>query len=70
METTNETFFAILDAANPESLMECPDPRVVVKRLPYNRVRLVGEYEPLMSVLVGFVGMTSAEADILIERMS
>jgi hypothetical protein len=61
-------YVAIIEAADPHDLAQCPNPNVSVKVLPYNQVRLVGGYDDLMQVLTKFVGLTSAEADILISE--
>jgi hypothetical protein len=65
-----KTFVALIEAADPHDIMECPHSQVKASLLPHGIVRLVSEsYEALIEVLVFFVGMSPAEADILIEEM-
>lgn len=60
---------AIFPASDPDDIASCPDDRVTVTVLPYGRVRLVGDYDDLIRVLVNFVGLPPAEADVCIEEV-
>lgn len=69
MKTKANSYVAVFEAADPDDIAECPNPNVVVSKLPYGRVRLVGDYEDLMNVLTTFIGLTAAESDIMITEL-
>ena len=65
----NVTYIAVIDAADPNDIATCPNPNVTVTPIAYNQVRLIGEYEELVSVLTSFIGMTGAEADCNVQEL-
>jgi hypothetical protein len=63
------SYIALLEASDPHSLAECPNPNVKVTLVQGGLVRMVGEYDDLMQVLTQFVGMGEAEADTFIAEL-